>query len=695
MATTASVHTNTYGGRTITLKVEEISTSIENNTSTVKWTLTSGTSSTYHSVYDITAWVNGTASSNKVYGSKTADWSTRAFPCKDGSTSGTLTIPHNADGTASPVPFRLRGSVYNNNPQNYDGSIDLTTIPRASSFTLSGGTIGSTISVSITRASNTFTHKVYCTYGGKTQVLSNDAGTSASATLDMDFCNYITTSTSASATMFVETYSGGTYVGTTSTQFTMSVPSGVVPTISSVTKSDTSNLLATYGAYVQSKSNLRVQTSASGSYSSTITNIVVNTKDSNNNIIRTLNGSDVTFNGVNYVGTATVEVIITDSRGRQATNTSTINVVGYSNPTISYFTAERLNNDSTVTFTWNASITNINNANANSKSFKIYKRQAGTSSWGSAIFSSTSAYTYTSSGSTNTCDANYGWEFKFEATDSFTTSTFNITIGTAFELMNWKADGTALAIGKVSEHSNTLEVGLTTELNNDVHVGGNVSINDSNNNEVISMNHATGGIKHMSPTIDSGSLNDVDRTRTCTYAVYTPNQSVANCPTYFSDVGFLNVYSWSWGNADWCVQEYYSVNGFSMEKYTRSYHNGGWCEWKSANMFGDTLFDGNTGATLTLARPMTEYKYVEIFYTDENGRKAGSTRIIPEDGKYICLTLTETESGFIVIKSGMWHSNSTQFVCDNHSFTQIFHNGSVTGNNNPDWIHIWRIIGYK
>ena len=33
MATTASVHTNTYGGRTITLTVSEISTSIDNNTS--------------------------------------------------------------------------------------------------------------------------------------------------------------------------------------------------------------------------------------------------------------------------------------------------------------------------------------------------------------------------------------------------------------------------------------------------------------------------------------------------------------------------------------------------------------------------------------------------------------------------------------------------------------------------------------
>ena len=307
MATTASVHTNTYGGRTITLTVSEISTSIDNNTSTIQWTLTSGTSSTYHSVYEVTAWVGGTASSNKVYGPKTADWSSRAFPCKDGSTSGTLTIQHNADGTASPVPFRLRGSVFNNNPQNYDGSIDLTTIPRASTFTLSktsGGTattsfsLGDAIYVNITRASNTFTHKVYFVIGSSgNQVLSNSATTSANTTLAASLAQYIP-SASGTATMYVDTYSGSTLIGSKSSTFTISVPANVLPSITSVTKTDTSNLLASYGAYVQGKSSLRVQTAASGNYSS-ITNYSVKLKNGNT-ILQTKTGYDVTFSNITY-----------------------------------------------------------------------------------------------------------------------------------------------------------------------------------------------------------------------------------------------------------------------------------------------------------------------------------------------------------------------------------------------------------
>ena len=477
MATTASVHTNTYGGRTITLTVSEISTSIDNNTSTIQWTLTSGTSSTYHSVYDITAWVGGTASSNKVYGPKTADWSSRAFPCKDGSTSGTLTIQHNADGTASPVPFRLRGSVFNNNPQNYDGSIDLTTIPRASTFTLSktsGGTattsfsLGDAIYVNITRASNTFTHKVYFVIGSSgNQVLSNSATTSANTTLAASLAQYIP-SASGTATMYVDTYSGSTLIGSKSSTFTISVPANVLPSITSVTKTDTSNLLASYGAYVQGKSSLRVQTAASGNYSS-ITNYSVKLKNGNT-ILQTKTGSDVTFSNITYTGTIAVEVTVTDSRNRTATNSSNITIAAYSNPSAS-INAERRNNDDVVTLVFSGAITNINNANVNSKTFTLQKKKKADSTW-TTLETYTSAYTYSNNSYTTSCDSDYAWDFRLTATDSFTSSTATNDVGTAFELVNYGADGTSIAFGKVAETSNTFECNLDANFKGDLKKNG-------------------------------------------------------------------------------------------------------------------------------------------------------------------------------------------------------------------------------
>ena len=462
----ASVHTNTYGGRTITLEVVEESWSIETNTSVVRWTLRSGTSSTYHSVYQITAWVGGTDDAHKVYGPKTADWSSRAFPCKDGSTTGTVTVQHNADGTASPLTFRLKGSVYNNNPQNYDGSIDLTTIPRATTdWSISGDTIGSNVTVTLRPNSSSFTHRVICYFGNDSQELSVASNQqSASATIKMAFCNQVPNATSGSGTMVVETYNAGQLIGSNSKPITLNVPNNVVPSISSVAKSDTANLVGTYGAYVQGKSNLRVVTSSNGSYSSSISNVTVNIKDSNNNLLRQLSGSDVTLSNISYVGNLTIQVIVTDTRGRQASNTSPISVVEYFNPRINSFNAERRNNDSTVTITFSADICNINNNNVNSKEFRLYKRQKGTSSWGNAILTYNSAYSYSRNDFTTTCDENYGWEFLLQAQDSFTTtSNDNPEVGTAFELINWKDDGTAMAVGKVSEESNTLEVGLNSK----------------------------------------------------------------------------------------------------------------------------------------------------------------------------------------------------------------------------------------
>ena len=473
----ASVHTNTYGGRTITLEVVEESWSIETNTSVVRWTLTSGTSSTYHSVYDITAWVGGTDSSNKVYGPKTADWSSRAFPCKNGSVTGTVTIQHNADGTASPVPFRLRGSVYNNNPQNYDGSIELTTIPRATTdWSISGDTIGSNVTVTLRPNSSSFTHRVICYFGNDSQELSVASNQqSASATIKMAFCNQVPNATSGSGTMVVETYNAGQLIGSNSKPITLNVPSDVGPTVPNITTSDTAGYLSTYGAYVQGKSNLRVVTSSNGSYSSSISNVTVNIKDSNNNLLRQLSGSDVTLSSISYVGNLTIQVVATDTRGRQASNTSSISVVEYFNPRINSFNAERRNNDSTVTITFSADICNINNNNVNSKEFRLYKRQKGTSSWGTAILTYNSAYSYSRNDFTTTCDENYGWEFLLQAQDSFTTtSNDNPEVGTAFELINWGADGTSMAIGKVSEHSNKFEVALDSVLSN-VEINGNVA----------------------------------------------------------------------------------------------------------------------------------------------------------------------------------------------------------------------------
>ena len=163
----------------------------------------------------VTLVINGSSS-----GAVRADFDLRSASVGSTSTIASYTlnnIPHNADGTCT---INVSGS--HNTGLNWgtftigNTAITLDTIPRASSFTISGGTLGQTISVSITRASSSFTHKVYCKLGNRSQTISSSAGTSASATLSMDFANGITTGNSsgvatATGTMYVETYNGSTY----------------------------------------------------------------------------------------------------------------------------------------------------------------------------------------------------------------------------------------------------------------------------------------------------------------------------------------------------------------------------------------------------------------------------------------------------------------------------------------------------
>ncbi len=128
----ASVQTSAYSGRYLKLTVVEESTSISANTSTVRWTLESiGGSSTYYTIYNCSVVVNG----QTVYNSGTTNWDKKVFPAKTGSTTGTITVPHNNDGTASAIGFTLHGKVYVSGDENKSGTLPLSTIPRYAGIT--------------------------------------------------------------------------------------------------------------------------------------------------------------------------------------------------------------------------------------------------------------------------------------------------------------------------------------------------------------------------------------------------------------------------------------------------------------------------------------------------------------------------------------------------------------------------------
>lgn len=122
----ATFTSNTYQGRYLQLSVVETSVDAVANTSTLTWTLTStGGESNYYTTDATTVKINGT----QVYYKARTEWDSYEFPAKKGSTSGTIVVPHNTDGSKTvTVVFTTR--VYVFGVVDYGGTMALTAIDR-------------------------------------------------------------------------------------------------------------------------------------------------------------------------------------------------------------------------------------------------------------------------------------------------------------------------------------------------------------------------------------------------------------------------------------------------------------------------------------------------------------------------------------------------------------------------------------
>lgn len=341
----------------------------------------------------------------------------------------------------------------------------LTTIPRVSSISsINGNTIGSSITVNISRASSSFTHKVdYVRPDGEHFLVGENVGTSCAFTPALSDCNYIPNSTSATARIVVYTYSGGTYIGSSSKDFTLYVPSSVVPTINSVTLTEnTPGIANKFGCYVQGKSTIKGVISASGIYSSTVKSYSISINS------QSFSGSSFTTSPLTGSGTCTVK--ITDSRNRTESKNVSYSVVSYANPTINNFIVKRCNKDGTendegtyAKCTLKATLSSVNNKN--DKTFQLLYKKPTDSSY-ITINLSNSNYFYDNT-QIIAADINSEYEFIFRISDYFSTLEKSLNLGTAFTLVDYNASGRSIAFGRVSTATSSqkkMQIKLDTEI---------------------------------------------------------------------------------------------------------------------------------------------------------------------------------------------------------------------------------------
>lgn len=392
-------------------------------------------------------------------------WTSPAISNSGGKTTKLATvtsgnISHNADGTKSvsiSAVFELNATISGTYRDTITASdtVTLNTIPRATQPTLSASSadMGAAVTVSMPRASSSFTHDLsYKLENGSYVSISTGRGTSYSWTVP-DVASQLPSATSGKLTLRCITKNGSTTIGTKYAYLTAKVPSSVIPTISAVTLTEaTSGLAAQFGAYIQSKSKVKASISASGAKGSSITAYQTTL------LGKTYTGSSWTSPILTGKGTVSLVTKVKDSRGRwSAAKTTNITVLEYATPQINTLQARRVDASGNadeqgqyISVQYKYSVTSLNSKNT-ARMVMEYKRTNDTS-WTQFLTGTALSANTTAKPATPTFSIDNQYDIRITVTDWFGSSrTSTTTLPSGAVIMDLLANGKGIAFGKVAE----------------------------------------------------------------------------------------------------------------------------------------------------------------------------------------------------------------------------------------------------
>ena len=345
-----------------------------------------------------------------------------------------IVIPHKADGSQKIlIQLTVDGKLSNYYPYGtVSDYFELPTIPRATIPSLSPSNVemGKSIAISLPRAVSSFTHTLYHDFfANEWTKFAENVGTQATLAVPTSWASKIPDAASGYGRIRCLTYNGSTFIGEKIVDFTATVPESMVPVVNTITITEAVKGLASkFGVFIQSKSQLRVVSSASGVSGSTIKSYSVEV------LGVSYTGQDITTYAIGQSGSVDVIVTATDSRGRKGSKTAKITVVEYFTPTINLFNAFRSdasgnekNGSKTLRCVYNFKIAPC--GNKNSKSYKIEYRKVKDSTWttltSGAVYSASSSFS-----KDNVVQLEYAYEVRLTVTDYFDApATYIVKVG--------------------------------------------------------------------------------------------------------------------------------------------------------------------------------------------------------------------------------------------------------------------------
>lgn len=348
---------------TITMTVNQTSQNIANNTSTVSWSLVLkrpyNVNSTANKPYSVVIDGETVASGNTTIGgsgNKTI-------------ASGTRTINHASDGTKSlsfsfsveVMPLYWSGTPTGN--ASGSGSMTLTTIPRASSFTYFNTNksleynVSNKILLTLSRHSTAFKHDITLLHGNTVITSWTNQDVPSELTLSATHVNTLLSRmpnvTSTVLTLRVQTKHNGNNVGGVLTRTANStINPNVRPTASGIyTLIHGTGRDKTINKYIQNVTKVTSGFTGSAGYGATITSSSIEIKrknDSGNSQIISGTSGTTTY-PVSLSGTYVAIATVRDSRGRtNTTHQIEFTVHAYQVPTLQHFNAARVDGNPTT-----------------------------------------------------------------------------------------------------------------------------------------------------------------------------------------------------------------------------------------------------------------------------------------------------------------------------------------------------------
>lgn len=531
---------------------------------------------------------------------------------------------------------------------------------------LSAATVemGKSVTINTPAVNNAYRHTLRYSFGSASGTIATGIASSVSWTLPVSLANQIPSATTGSGTIYCDTYSGSTLLGTKSVSITLTVPGSVVPsagTLSATLAEDTSGT----GLYVKGMGKAKLTLSgASGAYGSSITSYTITGGG------WTTTNSALTTGTLASAGNITFTATVTDSRGRKASTTRTISVIDYTKPGVAVCDVYRCDADGNrkkagtyfaveINASYSAITGNILNITAR------YKKQSE-SSYGTAMNVTNNGKTVIGGGSIG---ASTTYDVPVTVADKYNSLLIQRTLSTKSVLQSFKRSAGA-AIGKVAELANWLDVAWDTRIRGNLQVDGTIST-------IIPITSGGTGATSRGSALNnlvigdvySGDLNDLKTAGT--YWV-----DLSNCQNGPAGSGYgpLEVTKSTTNNP---LQRFTSYNG--MLSY-RTFANGRWYDWRALPNAhtAETLWEGSLkNGTATIANG-AKYAYLIV------GGWAGSnedavTQIIPVGwGTHMRLTSADKWLAYQCDSSG---SNASLTILSNPS------GGSIA------WV--WGVCRYK